>query len=72
MESLLLTNRSTVAEIGSIYKRTIEDIDNITSQYLKEVKLGADEKQFLKWNKYIINHLGIDNVTLFKKGDKEE
>jgi hypothetical protein len=45
-------------------------MDNITKRYLKDVEIGENEKQMKKWNDYVKEHLGIDNVTMYRKAEE--
>jgi hypothetical protein len=65
MENALNSSSFTIEQIDSIYKGAKKSIDNITGQYLKEVKLGQNEKSSNKWNDYILKNLGIDNKKIF-------
>ncbi len=52
------------SQIDSIYKVSVENMNSVTSQYIKEVDIGENSKYFEKWNKYVYNILGIDNIKL--------
>jgi hypothetical protein len=65
MENVLNSSSFTIEQIDSIYKGVRKSIDNLTRQYLKEVKLGQNEKSLSKWNDYILKNLGIDNKKIF-------
>jgi hypothetical protein len=74
MQSVLDLKQYSQPQIDSIYKNTQMNIEKITSAYLKEVDLGKSEKNFKKWNQYVNNELGIDNIQLventLKKNEK--
>jgi hypothetical protein len=65
MQKELDSHSYTVTQIDSIYDKTVENTDNITQIYLKEVALGKNDKALHKWNKYILENLNIDNLKLF-------
>jgi hypothetical protein len=69
MEKELNAHSYSVTGIDSIYRKTTESIENITRQYLKEVQLGKNEKSLIKWNRYIVENLGIDNLKIFQTPD---
>ncbi len=67
MESQLNSSAKTIQIIDSIYNEAVKRKDGITKQYLKEVQLGKAGNLLSKWNEYIIENLGIDNLELFEK-----
>jgi len=66
MEKELQNNNKSLSRIDSVYKNTLERIDNITHRYLKEVKLGTNETELEKWNQYVMKNLNIDNIRIFQ------
>ena len=66
MEKKLNENHHTIEQIDSIYNKTLENIDRITTVYLKEVQLGKKKILFRKWNKYVYENLNINNIELFE------
>ncbi len=65
MEKELLINHESLSQIDSIYNKTISNIEEITSKYLKEVQHGNNVIMLMKWNDYVANELGINNLLLF-------
>ena len=65
MEHTLNGSGHNPENIGSIYKNSVVSMNEITNRYLKEVVLGREEEQLKRWNKYVLNNLGIDNLKLF-------
>lgn len=61
-------NIYTVSEIDAIYKQTIKDMNAQTSQYFKEVKLGKNTAELIKWNTYVVDNIGVDNIKIFGVG----
>lgn len=51
-------------QIDSIYNSAVANMNSVTSQYIKDVDIGENSKYFEKWNKYVYNILGIDNIKL--------
>ena len=67
MENQLISSGNTIQKINSIYNEAVKRKDEITKQYLKEVNLGKSNILLSKWNDYIIENLGIDNLKLFRE-----
>jgi hypothetical protein len=67
MESQLNSSAKTTQIIDSIYNEAVKRKDEISKQYLKEVQLGKSRKLLIKWNEYVVENLGIDNLELFEK-----
>jgi CarboxypepD_reg-like domain len=67
MEKELDSRSCTVMQIDSVYKSTMKKINIITYRYLEEVQLGKKDRAFRKWNGYVIENLGIDNLKLSEK-----
>jgi hypothetical protein len=66
MEEKLKRNNKSISEIETIYHSTLSDIENITNQYKKEVQRGNNIKMLRKWNNYVLENLGINNIEIFK------
>ena len=62
MENQLNSSANTIQKIESIYNEAVRRKDEITKQYLKEVKLGKANAYMSKWNDYVFENLGIDNM----------
>jgi len=67
MEKQLNTSATTIQKIDSIYTEAVRRKDEITKQYLKEVQLGKASNLLTKWNDYVIESLGIDNLKIFRE-----
>ncbi|HTX87653.1 MAG TPA: hypothetical protein VMC08_01600, partial [Bacteroidales bacterium] len=65
MEHTLASSHFSPGEIGALYRKTLEGMEEITARYLKEVMLGRDPENLRGWNLYVVNNLGIDNLKLF-------
>jgi len=72
METSLNSHSYTLSQIDSIYQSTLASMDNITKRYLDDVEIGENEKQVKKWNDYVKDHLGIDNITMYRKAEERE
>jgi hypothetical protein len=69
MEHTLSNAAFTVKQIDSVYYVNLGNMKKITSKYLEEVKLGKNKRAFSKWNAYVVENLGIDNVKIFREKD---
>jgi len=65
MENKLLKYNKSLRQIDSIYSNTLLNIENVTHKYKKEVQRGNNVKDLKKWNDYVLDELGIDNIKLF-------
>ena len=72
MQQTLDSKHHSLNEIRSIYESTILEMDNKTTQFLKEVDLGENRRELDKWNQYIYDNLGIDNVELINNANRQE
>lgn len=70
MQTQLDENKYTLSEIEAIYNSTKSEIDKITKQFLDDSDRGRDNIGLKKWNKYVLENLGINNLELIK--DTEE
>lgn len=70
MQKKLDENTHTLPEIDAIYNSTKAEIDRISKQFYLETERGHDDKSIIKWNKYVVENLGIDNLKLAKNKEK--
>lgn len=66
MEEELLLHHHSKSQIDAVYKNTLAEIKEITTEYMRQVQRGNNVTMLLKWNKYVFNELGIDNFSLFQ------
>ncbi len=66
MENELLYPNRSLAEINSIYNKTLSNIEELTFEYKKEVQRGNNVIMLKKWNDYILDELGINNFQLLQ------
>ncbi|MDD3860358.1 MAG: carboxypeptidase-like regulatory domain-containing protein [Bacteroidales bacterium] len=64
MQIKLEEKKYTLAEIDSIYNETKAEIAKISKLFYQETERGHDEKGIKKWNKYVVENLGIDNLEI--------
>jgi hypothetical protein len=67
MEQILAYKNYSIQEIDSIYQITLLDMDKVCNRYIKEVGRGLKWDNFKKWNQYVIDELGIDNIKLIEE-----
>lgn len=72
MQQQLDENKYTLSEIEIIYNLTTSQINKITKQFVQETDRGRDDKFIKKWNKYVLENLGIDNLKLVQNTEKRE
>jgi hypothetical protein len=65
IESSLHKKQCSLQEIDAIYKAGIAAMDLITQKYLSEVETGKNTAALEKWNSYVFENLGIDNLGIF-------
>lgn len=66
LESNLLLHTNTIEVIDSIYFRANESMADITNRYFNEVETGRNQIKMKKWNEYVYENLGIDNLQLLE------
>jgi hypothetical protein len=59
---------STKAE--EIYMKSINELEILKNDYLKDVQRGTNENEMKKYNEIVFNELGINNIELFKPFEK--
>ena len=64
MQDKLNTGNLKISQINEIYNSTIENLNTISEKYIKEVNVGENEKSLRKWNDYVFEKLGIDNMKM--------
>jgi hypothetical protein len=61
-----------VPAIQKMYDDMLQRQEKLKQQYLKDVERGSDEKEMIRWNNYVFDNLGIDNLKLYNPyGDKK-
>ena len=54
-----------LASIQGHYNETQTELELLLNEFLTQVDRGQNRKAMLKWNTFIVERLGIDNVALF-------
>ncbi|MFZ6052492.1 carboxypeptidase-like regulatory domain-containing protein [Halocola ammonii] len=57
---------SSEGEMAKVYFDRLEMINRMTSTFLKDVERGLNKQGMRKWNERTVEHLGIDNLALFR------
>ncbi len=59
-------------EIDAIYKESLKNMETTTKLYFYEVNLGDNDKMFRKWNQYVFDNLGLDNIKMVEETIKNK
>lgn len=59
-------------EISAIYKQAKEDMHTMGEHYFNDVFLGKNIVALEKWNSFVKNHLGINNMQIYYEEMKTE
>jgi hypothetical protein len=51
--------------LAAIYHETQQELELLLNEFLTQADRGQNRKAMLKWNAFIVEQLGIDNVALF-------
>lgn len=54
-----------IDRMQAVYNELLDEVNNQSERYFKDVNRGLDKEQLKKWNTYIRENLGIDNMVLF-------
>ena len=52
-------------QIHDLYQQHVLQFEQTSRKYLEEVHLGKHLQQMEAWNAHIVQHLGVDNLSLF-------
>ena len=67
MQEKLDANTYTIKQIEEIYYSTLNKIDETVNSYFGDVVLWTNIDKLKKWNQYVYENLGIDNLLEFRK-----
>jgi hypothetical protein len=59
-------------EVERAYRLFMNRLESLTHQYQKEVDRGTTEIALRKWNGYVKDNLGIDNIAIFNPYKKKK
>jgi hypothetical protein len=54
-----------ISTVQKMYAEVCLKLEKLKQQYLQDVGFGRNEKEMMKWNKYIYENSGIDNLKLY-------
>jgi hypothetical protein len=66
LEKALSSGTQTIEQFNKIYNEFVEERLVVSRQFLKEVNRGINQSAMLQWNAYVRQHLGIDNIRIFR------
>lgn len=64
MQSAFDTVNFSLQQIEDLYEKTNYEISMRTTEYINDVALGKNYEEMQIWNDYIIDNLGIDNISM--------
>lgn len=67
LQAILDTSRLSLEEIKKLYYRIEEEKEVLSYDFLTETDYGANKDRMKEWNQYIIDNLGIDNISMFEE-----
>lgn len=70
LDEKLHQKQFTLLQIDSIYKESVQNMKSVTLKYLSEVETGKNEKNLLRWNQYVMDHLQIDNYKILTESEE--
>jgi hypothetical protein len=71
MEAQLPLVNYDLDKMNTMYEQTQIDLKEISNRYFNEVFLGKNSRELEKWNNYVKDHLGIDNIKIYSGEMKE-
>jgi hypothetical protein len=66
MEKMLSQKKLTAPEMDAVYKTSVKQLELQCNDYFSEVERGTKKKALEKWNAYVNDNLGIDNMSIFQ------
>ena len=66
LDQAIREQAKTKAEAKRIYKEKMVQIEELSNNFFKEVNRGLNKRSTKKWNDYINQYLGIDNLEIIK------
>jgi len=70
LEDNLAYHSNSLEEINKIYELANLNMIEKTNKYFQEVKAGLNFRELKKWNQYVYENLGIDNLLLVDNTQK--
>lgn len=72
MQQKLDASNINLSQINQIYNNTIQNLNAISEKYIKEVNVGENVKMLKKWNYYVLEKTGIDNMKMVENTVKNK
>ena len=72
LEEKLNAEKDNFTRVGQIYTAFYKDFEVKKYEYLKALQRGTNKAEMLKYNDYIYEKLGIDNIEIFQLFKSEE
>lgn len=66
MEKMLSQKKLSAVEMDAIYKTSVKELELQCKDYFLEVERGTKKKALERWNAYVNDNLGIDNLSIFQ------
>ena len=66
LENEMKASLKDVKQFDKTYQELETRFEFIKTQYLKEVDRGTNEPEMKKWNTFVFDQLGINNLAIFK------
>ncbi len=66
LEAEIRQSDQSIETIERLYEARLAKTETLSSQYFREVERGAKKKEMKKWNDFVEEKLGIDNIEFFK------
>lgn len=71
MEQSMKAFPNNLDKITVLYNQTMKDLEAQTYKFTKETEYGRNADKMLKWNSFVKENLGIDNLEIFKPVEKK-
>lgn len=62
----------TVEAMAELHRQHTEKVNLLARRYLREVERGQNRPAMERWNQYVLQGLGIDNLSLFNPGQSSK
>lgn len=72
LQEKLLVEKENTVRVKEIYDTFLAEFETEREEFLKAVQRGTDEGEMRRYNDFIYQELGIDNIELFQPFNSEE
>ena len=70
-ETRLATCNGNREQIELLYEQPVENLSQTERAFQRDVQRGTMQRGMVKWNTYIYNALGIDNLAIFNPFEEQ-